>query len=83
MSAEIVSLDGNPLVVERDQEIITLLEELLDDARNGRLEGIACAVVAKDGFIRCCWKGSTLGTMMVGTIERLKYDMLRAIEEQN
>ena len=80
MSAKIVSLDGAPAALERDQDIVVLLEDLLESARAGRLEGIAVAVVAKDGFIRCCWKGATTGTMLLGTIERLKYDLHVAIE---
>ena len=80
MTAKIVSLETGDVPVNRTPDIVLLLEELLADAHAGRLEGLAVAVCARDGFIRCSWKGETKGTTMLGCIERLKYDMLVALE---
>jgi hypothetical protein len=79
--SKVVSLDGRAPLVDRDPEIVRVLEELLDDANAGRLEGIAIAAVSKDGSIRCVWKGATKSTTMLGTIRRLEFDMLLAILE--
>ena len=81
MSADIISIETKAAPADRDADVIALLESLLDDARFGRIEGVAIAAVSKDGFIRCSWRGSTKATAMLGTIERLKYDMLLAIAE--
>ena len=79
--SKVISLDGRVPLVDRDPEIVRVLEELLDDAKAGRLEGVAIAGVSKDGFIHCVWKGATKITTMLGTIRLLEFDMVLANRE--
>ena len=84
MTDNVVRLDGGErlLVGEPDPHVVATLEDLLAEAKSGKLMTFAMVAFASDGFIRCCWRGQTPATSVLGGLRRLEYDMLRAIGEE-
>lgn len=56
--SKVVSLTGAVLPGEIPTTIVELLEELLDDAKSGKISDIAIATVAPNGVI-CCAKANS------------------------
>ena len=64
------------------KEVIECLTERLAEAKRGEIIAIAYATVQGNGGTGNGWVGSMVeGTMMIGSVERLRHRLLRADEE--
>lgn len=83
MTDNVIRLDGGERLRlnEPDPNVVALLEDLLAEAKSGKLVTFAMVSFANDGFIRCCWRGQTSATTVLGGLRRLEFDMLRSIED--
>lgn len=81
MSENIVSLRGAAIVGTReaDAEIVARLEELLADARDGRVHGLGLVVVVDDRVITG-WSGKASRHYMLAGAARLQYRMAEDYE---
>ena len=58
-------------------EVIRLLEEALQMARNGNCHSLAVIMLSNDGGAIDCWHSGGRPFVMVGAIEALKADFIR------
>lgn len=75
--SKVVSLDGTditPSVMSAD--VVEMLEELLDRARAGAIQGVAVALVKDDGNLATRWAGVTNAIPMAAAIGRLHFDYM-------
>ena len=83
MSAEIVSLSGKATLAEPDPCVIAKLEAALDDARAGRIDGLAMTLISSDGYIKTNWAGKATVTELLGAVSRMEFAMNMALEERS
>ena len=65
-----------PLASPVDKELVTLLQELLDDAKSGKIVGIGIATVARGAEVgRCVYhlSLSATGTSLIGAVTMLQH----------
>lgn len=58
-------------------EVIRLLEEALQMARNGNCHSLAVIMLSNDGGAIDCWHNGGRPYVMMGAIEALKADFIR------
>jgi hypothetical protein len=79
--AEVVSIHGGPLDLRKaSNNVVTLLEEKLEQAKSGEITGIAMAFTYFDrssGHRRCGF----VDTQLVGSTAVLLHDLTRMIED--
>ncbi|QCT21761.1 hypothetical protein FEM41_19940 [Jejubacter calystegiae] len=63
-------------------EVIRLLEEALQLARDGNCQSLAVLMMDVDGNIIDCWHNSDRPYVMVGALESLKTDFIHACIER-
>lgn len=72
-----------PIRTEREafrETVVTVLENLLAEARAGHVQAVACAFVRPDGAINAVnSEGDDVGRLL-GATELLRYRMLKSIE---
>jgi len=61
--------------------IVELLESALKDARNGALSSVAIALVYRDGTSNWNWSEAPSASTLIGCIERMKADFIRATDK--
>lgn len=62
-------------------EVVRLLEEALEHARNGNYHAMAIVMVSNDGEVLDCWHNGGKPYVMVGAMESLKTDYIHACIE--
>ncbi len=69
MTAKVLGLDGQPSIAARevDEQLVAGLEELLEQAKSGEVQGVAYAATFWDKTA----SGRTLGVANVTTVGRL------------
>lgn len=80
----VISLNGDPLVEAAgtpNQTVINALEEALEQARAGKIQGVTMAWL--DERAHACWRsfGFVGGFSLVGALEHLKADVMRLNDE--
>lgn len=63
-------------------EVIRLLEESLEHARNGHYHSMAIVLISNDGEVLDCWHNGGRPYVMVGAMESLKFDYINACIER-
>ena len=63
---------------EPDPAIIQKLEELLVEARDGRVQGFAFAAVDEKGFQQYTWRGQAKVSSMIAAVSRLWHCLMTA-----
>lgn len=76
MSAELRAIDAEPL----GESIIPLLEQALEQARNGELSSVALAKVYRDGCGGHAYSHLPSAGLMVGTIARMQAIIMRDMD---
>lgn len=74
---KVVPFTGKAQSGHDSQEVIRLLEEALQMARNGNCHSLAVIMLSKDGGAIDCWHNGGRPYVMVGAIEALKADFIR------
>ncbi|WP_227781011.1 hypothetical protein [Hafnia paralvei] len=64
------------------QEIIRLLEEALEHAKNGSYHSIAIVMISAEHEVLDCWHNGLYPYQMVGALESLKTDYIHACIER-
>lgn len=72
-----VPFSGNVQSGHDNQEVVRLLEEALQMARQGRCHSLAVIMLSNDGGAIDCWHSGGRPYLMVGAIEALKADFIR------
>lgn len=69
--AEIVELKARPALVTAS--VIERLEEVLLEAREGKITGVAIATVQNDGSVGASWSETDNFPTLLGSIARLQH----------
>ena len=77
MTAELRAIDAEPI----GQSIIPLLEQALEQARNGELSAVSLAKVYRDGCGGHAYSFLHSAGLMVGTIARMQYAIMKDMDE--
>lgn len=63
-------------------EVIRLLEEALEHARNVNYQAMAIVMLSHEGHVLDCWHNGEKPYVMVGALESLKMDYIHACIER-
>lgn len=74
---KVVPFSGNVQSEHDNQEVIRLLEEALQMARDGSCHSLAVIMLSNDGGAIDCWHSGGRPYVMLGAIEALKADFIR------
>ncbi len=74
---KVVPFSGKAQPGHDSQEVIRLLEEALQMARDGNCHSLAVIMLSNDGGAIDCWHSGGRPYVMVGAIEALKADFIR------
>lgn len=64
-----------------DDEVVALLEEALEDARQGKVRAVAMAIVTNDLQIGSTWSTGDSFAALLGAIASLQHDFITAPNE--
>lgn len=67
----VVEIKTRPVAIV--ETVIARLEEMLEEARNGKIIAIAIAAVEIDGSISSSWSGSDDFPRLLGSIARMQH----------
>lgn len=74
MTAEIKVIDT---VRGPNTTLVRMLEELLEQAKTGEIEGGIFAGASRDGCMYTCWDtGDAVKSQMIGALEKVKFDFI-------
>jgi hypothetical protein len=62
-------------------DVIERLTEICDWVRDDKVSSVAIAVVHRDGSTSTCWSTPPHYAALIGAVERLKYRLVRALDE--
>jgi hypothetical protein len=65
------------------QAVIRVLKDALDRARKGELSSVAVAMVERDGSADWNWSYVPNSSTLIGSIERMKTDLIRETDAQD
>jgi len=68
--------------VQANEDTVSLLEHMLDEAKRGEVESVAVAYVRSDRSIGHHWSSSYVGTLL-GSVSRLQYALNRAADDES
>ncbi|WP_318378822.1 hypothetical protein [Enterobacter sp.] len=74
---KVVPFSGKTHLGQDNQEVIRLLEDALQMARNGNCHSLAVIMLSNDGGAIDCWHNGGRPYVMIGAIEALKADFIR------
>lgn len=63
------------------KDVVERLEHLLEKAKRGEISSFAAAIVYRDGNSGEVWSAIPHYSIMIGALERMKWNMLRQSEE--
>ncbi|HCL6635059.1 TPA: hypothetical protein N2Q63_004703 [Citrobacter freundii] len=75
---KVVPFSGKAQSGHDSQEVIRLLEEALQMAREGSCHSLAVIMLSNDGGAIDCWHSGGRPYVMVGAIEALKTDFIHS-----
>lgn len=83
MTAEVVGIRGDPVVAaaERRQQVIDQLEELLERAKSGDIQGVQIVTLHSDGTVGY-WPGGLIQYNLIGRMFAAAADMAREHESK-
>jgi hypothetical protein len=71
--AEVRVLEAEPV----GADVITKLEEALEQARKGEFSSVALAVVHRDGTVNRSWSKAPSLSLLIGSVARLEAALIR------
>ncbi|ECH9053817.1 hypothetical protein FB43_19960 [Salmonella enterica subsp. enterica] len=75
---KIVELKPSKEADNNNVEVICLLEEALQYAREGKSQSLALLMINNDGSVLDCWHNGGRPYVMVGAMESLRLDFINA-----
>lgn len=75
---KIVELKPSKETDNNNVEVIRLLEEALQHAREGKSQSLALLMINNDGSVLDCWHNGGRPYVMVGAMESLRLDFINA-----
>ena len=80
----VASLHGHAIPTqEPDHEVIEMVQELLESAAMGDLQGIAWAGIYKGNQTASNWTGNVSSLMLLGLIGQMQHDLAQIIAEHD
>ena len=80
--SEIVSLHGHAIPTqEPDHEVIEMLQDLMESALTGDLQGMAWVGVYKGNTTSSNWTGNVSSLLLLGLMVQAQHDLAQLIHE--
>lgn len=72
----------NAKAVEGNSNCVEILERMLEEARQGKMTGVAIAAADSAGYVISNWRSTENGYLLIGAMERMKFRMISHLEDE-
>lgn len=82
--AEVVGLRGGPISTkEPDEDVLAALETYFEQAKSGKIRGVAFAFITEQNFTVTGWSGDCDDRMMLSAVSLLQYRLAKCLDERD